>query len=140
VVADQLAGEADKIGAKVVSHGRYVTFQMVEVAVSQKMFADILMLITRLRAPRAPEMTGDGVRGDRRRRERSALMTGNPRVPASPGGRSVAPTVIGAGCAQIFLPGKGKRPTIALITLSIWGLSVKTEVRRKFAGRYKWSA
>jgi hypothetical protein len=50
-------------------------------------------------------------------------MNGNPRVPASPGGRSDAPTVIGAGCAQILLPGKGKRPTIALITPSIWGMS-----------------
>jgi hypothetical protein len=43
-----------KIGAKVVSHGRYVTFQMAEVAVSQLMFRDILMLIARLRAPPAP--------------------------------------------------------------------------------------
>src|SRR5438094_9321393 len=43
-----------KIGAKVVSHGRYVTFQMSEVAVSREMFADILMLIARLRAPPAP--------------------------------------------------------------------------------------
>jgi hypothetical protein len=40
-----------KIGAKVVSHGRYVTFQMAEVAVSQHMFADILTLIAQLRAP-----------------------------------------------------------------------------------------
>ena len=36
-------------------------------------------------------------------------MNGNPPVPASPGGRSHTPTVIGAGCAQILLPGKGKR-------------------------------
>jgi hypothetical protein len=43
-----------KIGAKVVSHGRYVTFQLAEVAVSRKIFADILMLIARLRAPPAP--------------------------------------------------------------------------------------
>jgi hypothetical protein len=43
-----------KIGAKVVSHGRYVAFQMAEVAVSRQMFADILSLITRLRAPPAP--------------------------------------------------------------------------------------
>jgi Transposase DDE domain group 1 len=42
-----------KIGAKVVSHGRYVTFQLAEVAVSRQMFADILMLIARLRAPPA---------------------------------------------------------------------------------------
>jgi len=43
-----------KIGAKVVSHGRYVTFQPAEVAVSRQMFADILSLIARLRAPPAP--------------------------------------------------------------------------------------
>jgi hypothetical protein len=43
-----------KIGAKVVSHGRYVTFQMAEVAVPRRMFADILSLIAVLRAPTAP--------------------------------------------------------------------------------------
>ena len=43
-----------KIGVKVVSHGRYVTFQMAEVAVSWQMFAEILMPIARLRAPPAP--------------------------------------------------------------------------------------
>jgi hypothetical protein len=43
-----------KIGAKVVRHGRYTTFQMAEVAVSRHMFADILSLIARLRAPPAP--------------------------------------------------------------------------------------
>jgi hypothetical protein len=43
-----------KIGAKVVNHGRYVTFQMVEVAVSWQMFQEILMLIARLRASPAP--------------------------------------------------------------------------------------
>ncbi len=39
-----------KIGAKVVSHGRYVMFQMAEVAVSRQMFHDVLRLIARLRA------------------------------------------------------------------------------------------
>jgi hypothetical protein len=43
-----------KIGAKVVSHGRYVWFQMAEVAVPRQMFAEILSLIGRLRAPPAP--------------------------------------------------------------------------------------
>ena len=43
-----------KIGAKVVSHGRYVTFQLAEVAVPRRMFAEILSLIARLRAPPAP--------------------------------------------------------------------------------------
>jgi hypothetical protein len=42
-----------KIGAKVVSHGRYVTFQMAEVAVPPQMFSKILSLIARLRAPPA---------------------------------------------------------------------------------------
>jgi hypothetical protein len=44
------SGGADKIDAKVVSHGRYVTFQMVEIAVSERVFAEILSLIARLRA------------------------------------------------------------------------------------------
>ena len=43
-----------KIGAKVVSHGRYVTFQLAEVAVSRQMFAEILSLIAQRRAPPAP--------------------------------------------------------------------------------------
>jgi hypothetical protein len=43
-----------KMGGKVVRHGRYVTFQLAEVAVSRQMFADILSLIARLRAPPAP--------------------------------------------------------------------------------------
>jgi len=43
-----------KIGAKVVSHGHYVTFQMAEIAVPRQMFAKILSLIARLRAPPAP--------------------------------------------------------------------------------------
>jgi hypothetical protein len=43
-----------KIGAKVITHGRYVTFQMAEVAVPKRMFREILSLIVRLRAPPAP--------------------------------------------------------------------------------------
>jgi hypothetical protein len=43
-----------KIGAKVVSHGRYVTFQMAEVAVPRRLFAEVLWLIGRLRALPAP--------------------------------------------------------------------------------------
>ena len=43
-----------KIGAKVVSHGCYVTFQLAEVSVSRQMLAEILSLIGRLRAPPAP--------------------------------------------------------------------------------------
>jgi hypothetical protein len=43
-----------KIGAKVVSHGRYFTLQLAEVSVSRQMVAEILSLIGRLRAPPAP--------------------------------------------------------------------------------------
>ena len=43
-----------KIGAKVISHGRDVTFQMAEVAVPKQMFREILSLIVRLQAPPAP--------------------------------------------------------------------------------------
>ncbi len=38
-----------KIGAKVVRHGRYVTFQLAEVAVSRDLFQKILRLIDDLR-------------------------------------------------------------------------------------------
>jgi Transposase DDE domain group 1 len=40
-----------KIGAKIVSHGRYVAFQMAEVAIRKNLFADILRLIAELRPP-----------------------------------------------------------------------------------------
>ena len=40
-----------KIGAKVVRHSRYVTFQLAEVAVSRALFAQVLGLIADLRAP-----------------------------------------------------------------------------------------
>jgi len=38
-----------EIDAKVVAHGRYVTFQMAEVAVPRDLFRDILRRIDRLR-------------------------------------------------------------------------------------------
>ncbi len=43
-----------KIGAKVVRHGRYVTFQLAEVAVPRRLFAEILRLIDGLRPMAAP--------------------------------------------------------------------------------------
>ena len=43
-----------KIGAKVVSHGRYVTFQLAEVAVPRALFRKILRLIDDLRPRPAP--------------------------------------------------------------------------------------
>jgi hypothetical protein len=43
-----------KIGAKVVSHGRYVVFQMAEVAIPRQIFQEILRLIAELRPQAAP--------------------------------------------------------------------------------------
>ncbi len=44
-----------KIGAKVVRHGRYITFQLAEVAIPRPLFVEILRLIDGLRpAPLPP--------------------------------------------------------------------------------------
>jgi hypothetical protein len=42
-----------KIGVKVVSHGRYIIFQMAEVTVPNELFQEILRLIAELR-PQPP--------------------------------------------------------------------------------------
>jgi len=43
-----------KVGAKIVRHGRYVTFQMAELAVPRELFGKILSLIDDLRRRPAP--------------------------------------------------------------------------------------
>ena len=43
-----------KIGARIVTHSRYVTFQMAEVAVPRMLYAQILRLIAELRPPPDP--------------------------------------------------------------------------------------
>ena len=43
-----------KIGARVVRHGRYVTFQLAEVAIPRDLFADIVRRIDRLRPKPIP--------------------------------------------------------------------------------------
>ena len=49
MVADNLREKLVKIGARIVSHGRYVVFQLAEVAVPRALFAEILRRIDRLR-------------------------------------------------------------------------------------------
>ncbi len=44
-----LREERIKIGAKLVRHGRYITFQMAEVAIPRTLFVEILRLIDDLR-------------------------------------------------------------------------------------------
>ena len=48
-----------KIGAKVVSHGRYVTFQLAEVAVPRELFRKIPRRIDELRRRPAPPWAGE---------------------------------------------------------------------------------
>ena len=48
-----------KIGAKVVAHGRYVTFQLAEVAVPRDLFRKILSLIDDLRRRPVPSLAGE---------------------------------------------------------------------------------
>jgi hypothetical protein len=81
-----------KIGAKVVSRGRYVTFHMAEVAVSRQI-ADILSLIARLRAPPAP----DGIKCGAITAEGCALM-----LLAQPGlaVQRSQPTALNASCGR----------------------------------------
>jgi hypothetical protein len=43
-----------KIGAKVVRHGRYITFQMAETAIPRILFVEILRLIDGLRPATLP--------------------------------------------------------------------------------------
>ncbi len=43
-----------KIGAKVVRHGQYVTFQLAEIVIPRRLFAAILRLIDGLRLARLP--------------------------------------------------------------------------------------
>ncbi len=43
-----------QVGAKVVRHGRYVTFQLAEVPIPLPLFAEILQLIAGLRPRPAP--------------------------------------------------------------------------------------
>ncbi len=48
-----------KIGAKIVRHGRYITFQLAEVAIPRSLFANILSLIDDLRRRPAPAWAGE---------------------------------------------------------------------------------
>jgi hypothetical protein len=43
-----------KIGAKIIRHGRYVTFQLAEVAIPRHLFAEILRRIDGLRPGPVP--------------------------------------------------------------------------------------
>ena len=68
------AREVIKIGTKVVSHGRYVPFQMAEVVVPRQMFQEILSLIAGSgRRPR--RMTERSMRCGGQRWQKCALIS-----------------------------------------------------------------
>ncbi len=58
-----------KIGAKVVRHSRYITFQMAEVAIPKSLFAEILRLIDDLRQDSLRRRPGKSM-ARRKRQER----------------------------------------------------------------------
>ena len=70
-----------KIGAKIVRHGRYVTFQMAEVVIPRDLFADILRRIDGLRPPPALHERRHPVPSHRRRQDRCARIAGNNAIP-----------------------------------------------------------
>jgi hypothetical protein len=75
-----LREKVNKIGAKVVSHGRYVTFQMAEVAVSQLMFRDILMLIAPASGAARTSLRGARIECDKQRRQGCAMTKAKQQV------------------------------------------------------------
>jgi Transposase DDE domain group 1 len=68
-----------KIGAKVVSHGRYMTFQVAEVAVSRLKFRDTLMLIAGLGIARI-SVRDAKIECDKQRRQVCALTKAKQQV------------------------------------------------------------
>ncbi len=105
---NEFAGEADQDRPRDGEHSRPHQ-QRAEVVVPRPMFYDICGCRS------TAGTAGGGMREPMGRQARVVhLDEGKLRVQASPGERSDAPTVIGAGYARIFLPGKGKRPTIVL--------------------------
>jgi hypothetical protein len=64
-----------KIGAKIVRHGRYVVFQMAEVAILHELFADILRRTDRLR-PKQPWHDRRNITPQTGRQDRCAQIRG----------------------------------------------------------------
>jgi hypothetical protein len=115
-----------KIGAKVVSHGRCVTFQMAEVAVSRQMFADILSLIARLRAPHPREHEGCWVGYDNRRRERCVSMEPIQSVSTPRRGQRASSPPVRTRCAIFCCLRRSEGPILIAEPPAIRGISDKT--------------
>ena len=80
-----------KIGAKIVRHGGYVTFQMAEVAIPRDLFADILRRIDRLRPnPKSGMTVGRPITAGRSRDRCVSNVVSNP---ISDAARAPAPSI-----------------------------------------------
>src|SRR5262249_50061528 len=88
-----------KIGAKVVRYGRYVVFQMAEVAIPRQMFQEILRLIAELRPQPPPALAGD-VRCHAFKSNRQKECVQMPGKMARSDPRSSARATRGAGSGQ----------------------------------------
>ena len=73
-----LREKLSNIGAKVVRHGRYVTFQLAEVAVARALFAEILLPIDGLRLAGAEVKKSQPVVGGAGERKRPARHWARP--------------------------------------------------------------
>ena len=114
-----------KIGAKVVSHGRYVAFQMAEVAIPRNLFADILRLIAELRPPpvQRPRKAFDCHAFEPNSRERCVSMTGKSAIfsEGTAGQMKSAPSF--AKDDDSTLPKEPNGSKIGLGPKPIWGMS-----------------
>jgi Transposase DDE domain group 1 len=95
-----------KIGAKVVSHGRYVTFQLAEVAVPRGMFADILSTGTGY-------ISGSGMPWDNQNRARFSVGVRQPET-------SIA---LGSLQRRIAVAQAGQKRDSGRETAGIWRMS-----------------
>ena len=114
-----------KIGAKVVSHGRYVTFQMAEVAVPRQMFARNPVADRPPARAARTRMTGRSVRCGGRRWQKCALIEAKQRVSALRGGQRGGLAANGIGRDRISLRRTSGRRKIVLNSLGIRGMSDK---------------
>jgi hypothetical protein len=82
-----------KIGAKVVAHGRYLVFQVAEVAVPRELFGRILDRIDRLRAGCRTMLTRQGLLPSQSQGRRASAAWSDDRCPG--GGAAAARGVSG---------------------------------------------
>jgi hypothetical protein len=101
-----------KIGAKVVSHGRYVAFQLAEVSVSRADVCGNLVADWAVARPARPSVSGGEVICDERRQRRSALRRAKRRVPTPRRSHLAVWTAICGRGARLPLP---KTPERAIL-------------------------